>query len=83
MANSPKAMRLLREFGIRMRAARISAGYESAEQFAKDVGTEPHTYRKYERGEAFPPLDSLIEISRFTDKSLDFLILGKADRPRH
>lgn len=67
----------MREFGKRLRAARISAGYESAEEMAADVGAEPHRYRKYERGEAFPPLDILQLLAEQTDKSLDFLILGK------
>jgi transcriptional regulator with XRE-family HTH domain len=80
MANSQRALRMMREFGIRLRAARISAGYESAEDLAADVGSEPHRYRKYERGEAFPPLDILELLSVQTGKSLDFLILGKSPK---
>lgn len=71
---------MMRDFGKRLRAARISAGYETAEDFASDLGVEPPRYRKYERGDAMPPIDLLEMVCTLTSKSLDFLILGRSDR---
>ena len=45
---------ILNTFGKVLRKARVRAKYTSAEQFAKKLGIEPHTYRKYERGETHP-----------------------------
>lgn len=49
----------MRTFGQRLKEARESAGYKSAQQFAGVLDLEPHTYRKYERGEAEPNFDVL------------------------
>lgn len=43
---------IMNTFGKRLKAARIAAGYSSAQQFAHVLGLEPHTYRKYERGQS-------------------------------
>jgi transcriptional regulator with XRE-family HTH domain len=51
--------RLLRVFAKRLRTFRARAGFRSAERFAKFIGIEPHTYRKYERGDVTPNLDVL------------------------
>lgn len=50
---------ILREFARRLRAARIAAGYTSAQLFAFALGVEPHTYRAWERGEHEPDLTTL------------------------
>lgn len=76
-ARASRDDRMLREFGRRLRAARISAGYEEASDFASDLGIESPRYRKYERGEIMPPLDVLDGIVRLTERSLDWLLLGK------
>lgn len=77
MARDRRADRLMRAFGRRLRAARITAGYEDAADFAADLGIEAARYRKYERGESMPPLDVLEGIVRVTERSSDWLLLGR------
>lgn len=69
--------RLMRGFGRRLRAARITAGYEEAGDFAEELGIAPARYRKYERGESMPPLDVLEDIVRITERSLDWILSGQ------
>lgn len=52
----------MKQFGARLRTARERAGYRSAQQFAGVLGSEPHAYRKYERGQAEPNFDTLTRI---------------------
>ena len=52
----------MKTFGKRLRAARKTAGFRSAERFAHHLGVEPHTYRHYERGEVQPTLTTLTRI---------------------
>lgn len=68
---------MVRDFGRRLRAARITAGYESANAFCRDLGVDGTRYRRYERGETLPPLDVLEGIVKLTGSSLDWLQLGK------
>ena len=49
-------------FGQRLRKAREQAGWKSAQKFAESIGLEPHTYRKYERGEVSPNLEVLTRV---------------------
>jgi len=49
------------KFGERLRRAR-EAKYESAEQFSHLLSMEPHTYRKYERGDSEPNFETLTRI---------------------
>lgn len=67
----------MQQFGRRLRAARITAGYEDAIDFANDLGIDAPRYRKYERGNSMPPLDVLQDIARMTGRSLDWLLLGQ------
>lgn len=53
---------IMRTFGQRLKEAREAAGYKSAQQFAGVLSLEPHTYRKYERGEAEPNFDTITRI---------------------
>jgi transcriptional regulator with XRE-family HTH domain len=53
---------ILRTFGKRLKAARIRAGYSSAQSFAHVLGLEPPAYRKYERGAAEPNFETLTRI---------------------
>lgn len=85
MPKDRRVDRLMQQFGRRLRAARITAGYEEAADFAADLGIEAPRYRKYERGESVPPLDVLEGINTMTGRSLDWLLLGKmrdGDRPK-
>jgi transcriptional regulator with XRE-family HTH domain len=55
------AQGVMKRFGYRLQAARTRK-YRSAQQFAEKMGFDPHAYRKYERGETNPPLDTLVRI---------------------
>jgi transcriptional regulator with XRE-family HTH domain len=48
-------------FGKVLKRARENK-YRSAESFAHKLGIEPHTYRKYERGETEPNFETLTRI---------------------
>ena len=50
---------IMRTFAKRLKEARELAGYKSAASFAAALALEPHTYRKYERGDAEPNLETL------------------------
>ena len=54
--------KVLNHFAKELCKARLRAGFPSAEGFAKKIGIEPHTYRKYERGESPPSMEVLIRI---------------------
>jgi transcriptional regulator with XRE-family HTH domain len=56
--------RIMKTFGSRLKAAREAAQFRSAESFANEMGIEPHTYRKYERGSTQPPFETLTRICR-------------------
>jgi transcriptional regulator with XRE-family HTH domain len=68
----------MKDFGKRLKAARIMSRYETAKDFAERLDMNDTAYRKYERGASFPPLDRLALIVEITGASLDFLLLGKA-----
>lgn len=53
---------IMKTFGDRLKIARTEAGYESAQKFAGVLGLEPHTYRKYERGQSEPNYETLTRI---------------------
>jgi DNA-binding XRE family transcriptional regulator len=76
---SPAPTRSMKEFGGRMTAVRTIAGYNSAESFAKLVGVDPHTYRRYERGEVEPKFEFLVDFSRATRCSLHWLLTGDGE----
>lgn len=77
MAGNNKTQKMLRDFGHRLRAARITAGYDRGSDMAKELGIEPPRYRKYERGQSLPPLDILASIVAITGRSSDWLLLNK------
>jgi len=52
----------MKTFAKRLKQARMNAGFRSAESFAGIVGIEPHTYRKYERGQSEPNFEILMRI---------------------
>ena len=49
-------------FAQELHKARIRAGFRFAAGFADAVGLEPHTYRKYERGDCRPNFEVLVRI---------------------
>lgn len=75
--SSKQSLRLMKDFGKRLRAARIMCGYEqSSDDFAKEFGIKGQAYRKYERGESQPPFDFLAQLPTITGKTLDWFLLG-------
>lgn len=74
--------KMMRSFGRRLRAARITAGYENASELAVELGIQGPAYRKYERGESLPPLEVLDDIRRLLGCTLDWLLIGRAARPK-
>lgn len=71
------SIKVRKEFAVRLKAIRISAGYKFAKTFAEELGMEePETYRRWERGETEPNLFHLKSIRRLTGVDLNFLISG-------
>lgn len=77
MTKTPTPSRITREFGKRLRACRVAAGFEDAEAFAETLGIESPRYRRYERGEAEPSYELLIDIARYVNKPIEFLLTGR------
>lgn len=72
----------MRTFAARLRTAREAKGYPSAQRFAGVLGVEPHTYRKYERGEAEPNFEVLMRICDVLDVTADYLLPRIGDGPK-
>lgn len=69
-----------KEFGRRLKAARIAAGYDLQRIIADELGIERTRYLKYEHGDCFPPLDVLALICNTLNVSADYL-LGLKEEP--
>lgn len=52
------------QLGTKLKARRIFAGYESAQQFAHAIEMKPHAYRHYEAGRQYPRVVTLLRICR-------------------
>ena len=63
-------------FAQELRNARLRSGYRFAAGFAEAVGLEPHTYRKYERGDTRPPFEALVAICKKLGISPNDLLTG-------
>lgn len=70
----------MKTFGRRLRKARESGGYRSAQSFSAVLGVEPHTYRKYERGQSEPNFEILVRICELLQVDTSALI--PVDMPR-
>lgn len=64
----------MKTFAQRLKAAREDAGYESAQGFAGVLGLEPHTYRKYERAQSEPTLETLVRICELLNVDANYLL---------
>ena len=64
----------MKTFGQRLKLAREQAGHESAQGFAGVLGLEPHTYRKYERGQSEPTLETLVRICELLNVDANYLL---------
>lgn len=68
---------IMRTFAKRLKKAREAKGYVSAQQFAGQLGMEPHAYRKYERGDAEPNFETLMRICDLLDIEVSYLLPRK------
>lgn len=67
------------EFKYRLRSLRQNARLTQKELAAK-LGVAHGNVSKYELGETFPPMDTIINIATFFEVSTDYL-LGQSDSP--
>lgn len=73
---------LLIQFGKRLRARRIDAGFETARELAESIGVEENTLTKWERGRAQPKFELLILLCHALDTDPNSLLLGRARQER-
>lgn len=70
---------IMTTFGKQLKRAREAAGYQSAQQFAHVLGKEPHAYRKYERGQSQPDLETLVRICELLNITPNDLLPAAAE----
>ena len=68
------ADQVMNEFAKRLKTARAKAGYRHAKDFAEALGTEPHTYRYWERGQSAPDLTTLTRICLLLNVDANYLL---------
>lgn len=71
-----------KKFGNRLRELRINAGYKSRSQFAEEIGYAQESIKKWETGNGFPPIDTLLLLCNVFSCELDYL-LGNMDYRTH
>lgn len=71
---------VIKNFSIRLKEARIAAGYSQAVDLARFLGIEKTRYGHFERGRSTPDLALLWDIADATAESIDYLITGKNSR---
>lgn len=67
-------------FPVRLRAARITAGYTDATDFARQMGIQAPRYRRWEAGTAEPSIANLVRLCELLSTDANFLILGKKSK---
>lgn len=79
----PRRAKSMKDISVRIKSARVTAGYSTADEFAQEIDENPATYRRYERGEVEPPVKVWLGIKRVTGYSLDWIFTGEGDpRPK-
>lgn len=68
------------KFAQRLREAR-ERKFDSAAEFARTIGAEEETYRRWERGETEPGIVALNTILEELNVSADFLVKGDLPPP--
>lgn len=71
---------LMKQFGRRLRKLRTDKGLSQAD-LARLAKTHPMQVGKYERGESFPAVETLVALSRALEVSVDYLLTGD-EEPR-
>ena len=64
------------KFGRRLRGLRQEKGLSQAD-LARLAGIHPMQVGKYERGEGYPAVESLVALARALTVSIDFLLTGE------
>ena len=72
----PSASDLLEQFGLRLSAARIAAGYKTRKALADEIDVDQNTYTPWERGRSYPSAKTLLDIRKILHVSLDWLMAG-------
>jgi transcriptional regulator with XRE-family HTH domain len=71
---------VMKLFGARLKKARREANFKSAQKAAEVLGLEPHTYRKYERGDAEPNFELLVRMCNLYKVSTAYVLPTDADQ---
>lgn len=64
-------------FPVRLRAARIAAGYADATDLARQMAIQAPRYRRWEAGTAEPSIGNLVRLCELLNTDANFLLLGK------
>ncbi len=82
--NDPKLDKHMKDLRLniagRLKAYRIGGGRKSQTEFARILGLEPPTYRRYERGEIDIPYFVLLRLYGLAKLSLNYLIAGDTNQ---
>ena len=76
MVRDDRGIVLRQAFGRRLRAVRVLRGFKTGDELASAIGIRPEAYRRYERGEAAPQIDTLESMRRVLRVSADWLFFG-------
>lgn len=76
MVKDDRGIVLRQASGRRLRAIRALRGFKTGEELADAIGIRPEAYRRYERGEAAPQIDTLESLRRVLRVSADWLFYG-------
>lgn len=68
--------------GIRIRRARLAAGFDRGSKFADEIDVRAHTLWRYEDGRMVPGTEILLRIAKATAVSMEWLLTGSGDGPR-
>lgn len=65
--------------GRRIHQARIASAQDNASAFAREIGVQPNSVYRYERGEQTPSVPVLAKIAAATGRTMEWLATGAED----
>lgn len=65
--------------GLKLKELRLNKGY-TQKQIAENLGISEQSYQRYESESHNPTIDKLIELARFFEVSIDYLV-GETNDP--